>query len=82
MIPHENKVYGFVSVVVMNYKSKKTRFSGVLGVSSKHVSVRVLTDWSQLYMAVRCSTDSSISQTLIVWETVMFIFDVSLCRIR
>ena len=24
LIPHENKVYGFVSVVVMNYKSKKT----------------------------------------------------------
>ena len=28
LIPDENKVYGFVSVVVMNYKSKKHDFPG------------------------------------------------------
>ena len=43
-IPHENKVHGFVSVVVMNYKFKKHDFSGFWEVSSKHVSVGVLTD--------------------------------------
>ena len=35
LIPHDNKVYGFVSVVVI--KSKKTRFSGCFGESSKHM---------------------------------------------
>ena len=30
-IPHENKVNGFVSVVVMNCKFKKTRFAGCSG---------------------------------------------------
>ena len=28
LIQHENKVYGFVSVVVMNYKSEKQDFPG------------------------------------------------------
>ena len=28
LIPHENKVYGFVFVVVMNHKSKKHDFPG------------------------------------------------------
>ena len=37
LIPHENNVYGFVSVVVMNCKFKKTRFSGFLGAGSKHI---------------------------------------------
>ena len=47
LIPHENKVYGFVSVVVMNCKFKKTRFSGFLGAGSKHMFqsvLKVLTD--------------------------------------
>ena len=29
LIPHENKVYGFVSVVLMNHKSKKHDFPGL-----------------------------------------------------
>ena len=36
LIAHENEIYGFVSVVVMNYKSK-TRFARFLGVSSEHM---------------------------------------------
>ena len=36
LIPHKNKVYGFVYVVVMNFKSKNTIFR-VLG--GKYVSV-------------------------------------------
>ena len=30
LIPHDNKVYGFVSVVVINSKSKKHDFPGFL----------------------------------------------------
>ena len=70
MIPYENKVYGFVSVVVMNYKSKKHDFPGVW-VSSKHM----FTDSGPSCMAVRCNSDS-IRQMLFIWETVMFIFAV------
>ena len=29
LIPHENNVYGFISVVVTNYKSKKHNFPGL-----------------------------------------------------